>query len=153
MSNGYNTKKSKALETNLEVAKALAASGINLEQIAARSATWAMIGEIIGDELYVHGITADRLGDETIVEIAQQAAERLKAKANLNREWKSIVYQVIYDNPIADLLTENNELQPLFDVDRDDEGLLTEQYENATRCMDDEGYWPDGGASASWDSD
>lgn len=153
MSNGYSIKKNKALKTNLEVAKALAASGINLEQIAARSTTWAMIGEIIGDELYVHGITVDRLSDETIVEIAIQATERLKAKTNLNKEWRSIVYQVIYDNPIADLLTENDGLQPLFDVDRDDEGLLTEQFENATRCMDDEGYWPDGGASASWDSD
>ena len=153
MSTGNNIKKNKSLETNLEVAKALVASGINIEQIAARSVTWAMIGEIIGDELYLHRIATDRLVDKTIVEIARQATEHLTAKTNLNREWKSIVYQAIYDNPIADLLTENDELQSLFDVDRDDEGLLTEQFENAIRCMDDEGYWPDGGASANWDFD
>jgi hypothetical protein len=32
--------------------------------------------------------------------------------------------------------------------DQDDEGSLTEQYENASRLGDDEGLWPDGGASA-----
>jgi hypothetical protein len=30
----------------------------------------------------------------------------------------------------------------------DDEGSLTEQYENAIRLGDEEAYWPDGGASA-----
>ena len=29
-----------------------------------------------------------------------------------------------------------------------DEGVLAEQYENATRLGDEEGYWVDGGASA-----
>ena len=29
-----------------------------------------------------------------------------------------------------------------------DEGVFTEQYENATRLGDEEGYWVDGGASA-----
>jgi hypothetical protein len=32
--------------------------------------------------------------------------------------------------------------------EEDDEGSLTEQYENAIRFGDDEAYWPDGGASA-----
>ncbi len=30
----------------------------------------------------------------------------------------------------------------------DDEGSLTEQYENAIRLGDEEAYWPDGGAGA-----
>jgi hypothetical protein len=32
--------------------------------------------------------------------------------------------------------------------EEDDEGSLTEQYENAIHLGDDEAYWPDGGASA-----
>jgi hypothetical protein len=35
----------------------------------------------------------------------------------------------------------------------DDEGPLTELYENATRLGDDEAYWPDGGASADFFDD
>jgi len=35
----------------------------------------------------------------------------------------------------------------------DDEGPLTELYENTTRLGDDEAYWPDGGASADFCDD
>ena len=34
-----------------------------------------------------------------------------------------------------------------------DEGLFTEQFENATRLGDEEGYWVDGGASADFFDD
>lgn len=145
------TKVEPALETNLDVAKLLVSSGLSLEDISARSVTWAQIGEVIGDELYVHGITIDRIPDKTIVDLAHQIAERLK-ETNEN-EWVTLAYQVIYDNPIADLLSENQMLGLFADPNNDDEGPMTEQYENATRSLDDEGYWPDGGSSAAWDLD
>ena len=34
-----------------------------------------------------------------------------------------------------------------------DEGVLVEQFENATRLGDEEGYWVDGGASADFFDD
>lgn len=144
------TKVEPALETNLDVAKVLVSSGLSLEAIPARSVNWAKIAEVIGDELYVHGITVDRIPDQTILDLAQQIAEKIQTNAG---DWVTLAYQVIYDNPIADLLSENQMLVLFADPDTDDEGPMAEQYENATRSLDDEGYWPDGGSSASWDFD
>jgi hypothetical protein len=55
--------------------------------------------------------------------------------------WRSSIRTFTKDHPTVTAFTSAN-------LDKDDDGPLTEQYENAIRLGDDEAYWPDGGASA-----
>jgi hypothetical protein len=126
------------METGFEVSKNLAQAGFSLDQ-PAFSITWGQIAEEIAHTLTDYGLPPDRLDEELLIDLAQGIQKVLQNDDVLS--WRNSVRTLVSEHPI--LMVFNSPMD-----DQDDEGPLTEQYENASRLGDDEGLWPDGGASA-----
>jgi hypothetical protein len=126
------------METGFEVSKNLAQAGFSLDQ-PAFSITWGQIAEEIAHTLTDYGLPPDRLDEELLIDLAQGIQKVLQNDDVLS--WRNSVRTLVAEHPI--LMVFNSPMD-----DQDDEGPLTEQYENASRLGDDEGLWPDGGASA-----
>ena len=126
------------LESGFEVSKILANAGFSMEK-PAFSITWGQIAEEIAHTLSDHGLPPDRLEEDFLIDLAQGIQKVLQNDDVLF--WRNSVRAFTTDQPtfMAFMSSPNEE---------DDEGSLTEQYENAIRLGDDEAYWPDGGASA-----
>ena len=126
------------LESGFEVSKILAHAGFSMEKLAF-SITWGQIAEEIAHTLSDHGLPPDRLEEDFLIDLAQGIQKVLQNDDVLF--WRNSVRAYTTDQPtfMAFMSSPNEE---------DDEGSLTEQYENAIRLGDDEAYWPDGGASA-----
>ena len=128
----------KYLESGFEVSKILAHAGFSMEK-PAFSITWGQIAEEIAHTLSDHGLPPDRLEEDFLIDLAQGIQKVLQNDDVLF--WRNSIRAYTVDQPtlMAFMSSPNEE---------DDEGSLTEQYENAIRLGDDEAYWPDGGASA-----
>lgn len=126
------------LESGFEVSKILAHAGFSMEK-PAFSITWGQIAEEIALTLSDHGLPPDRFEEDFLIDLAQGIQKVLQNDDVLF--WRNSVRAYTTDQPtfMAFMSSPNEE---------DDEGSLTEQYENAIRLGDDEAYWPDGGASA-----
>ncbi len=126
------------LESGFEVSKILAHAGFSMEK-PAFSITWGQIAEEIAHTLSDHGLPPDRLEEDFLIDLAQGIQNVLQNDDVLF--WRNSIRAYTTDQPtlMAFMSSPNEE---------DDEGSLTEQYENAIRLGDDEAYWPDGGASA-----
>ena len=122
--------KEKYLNVGFEVAKRLAHAGYNLERPAS-TLTWGQIARVLSRALVDLGIEPDQVSDETLCELAEWVKEIL------DLHWREFIRLRI--THLANIFPENQE---------PDEGVFSEQYENATRLGDEEGYWVDGGASA-----
>ena len=122
--------KEKYLDAGFEVAKRLAHAGYNLERSAC-TLTWGQIARELSCVLVDHGIQPDQVGDETLCDLV------VGVKEILDLHWREFIRL-----RIASLVIDFPESQ------EPDEGVFTEEYENATRLGDEEGYWVDGGESA-----
>ena len=126
------------LESGFEVSKILAHAGFSMEK-PAFSITWGQIAEEIAHILADHGLPPDRFEEDFLIDLVQGIQKVLQNDDVLF--WRNCIRAYTSDQPILRaLMNSQNE--------DDDEGSLTEQYENAIRLGDDEAYWPDGGASA-----
>ena len=126
------------LESGFEVSKILAHAGFSMEK-PAFSITWGQIAEEIAHTLADHGLPPDRFEEDFLIVLVQGIQKVLQNDDVLF--WRNCIRAYTSDQPILRaLMNSQNE--------DDDEGSLTEQYENAIRLGDDEAYWPDGGASA-----
>ena len=126
------------LESGFEVSKILAQAGFPMDK-PAFAITWGQIAEEIAHTLAGHGLPPDRLEEDFLIDLAQGVQKVLQNDDVLF--WRSSIRSFITDHPTVTAFITSN-------LDNDDEGPLTEQYENAIRLGDDEAYWPDGGASA-----
>ena len=126
------------LESGFEVSKILAHAGFSMEK-PAFSITWGQIAEELARPLSDHGLPPDRLEEDFLIDLAQGIQKVLQNDDVLF--WRNSIRAYTTDQPtlMAFMSSPNEE---------DDEGSLTEQYENAIRLGDEEAYWPDGGASA-----
>ena len=147
------------LETGFEVSKILAQAGYGMEA-PAFVITWSQVAEVLAHTLADYGLTPDRLresragqgkdsingaGDEgLLIDLVQDAQKALENDDVLS--WRDILRSNTTSNPGIMAFLEPPDME-------DDEGPLTELYENATRLGDDEAYWPDGGASADFFDD
>ena len=126
------------LESGFEVSKILAHAGFSMEK-PAFSITWGQIAEEIAHTLADHGLPPDRFEEDFLIDLVQGLQKVLQNDDVLF--WHNCIRAYTSDQPILRaLMNSQNE--------DDDEGSLTEQYENAIRLGDEEAYWPDGGASA-----
>ena len=126
------------LESGFEVSKILAHAGFSMEK-PAFSITWGQIAEEIAHTLADHGLPPDRFEEDFLIDLVQGIQKVLQNDDVLF--WRNCIHAYTSDQPILRaLMNSQNE--------DDDEGSLTEQYENAIRLGDEEAYWPDGGASA-----
>ena len=126
------------LESGFEVSEILAHSGFSMEK-PAFSITWGQIAEEIAHTLADHGLPPDRFEEDFLIDLVQGIQKVLQNDDVLF--WRNCIRAYTSDQPILRaLMNSQNE--------DDDEGSLTEQYENAIRLGDEEAYWPDGGASA-----
>ena len=126
------------LESGFEVSKILAHAGFSMEK-PAFSITWGQIAEEIAHTLADHGLPPDRFEEDFLTDLVQGIQKVLQNDDVLF--WRNCIRAYTSDQPILRaLMNSQNE--------DDDEGSLTEQYENAIRLGDEEAYWPDGGASA-----
>jgi hypothetical protein len=126
------------LESGFEVSKILAHAGFSMEK-PAFSITWGQIAEEIAHTLADHGLPPDRFEEDFLIDLVQGIQKVLQNDDVLF--WRNCIRAYTSDLPILRaLMNSQNE--------DDDEGSLTEQYENAIRLGDEEAYWPDGGASA-----
>ena len=126
------------LESGFEVSKILAHAGFSMEK-PAFSITWGQIAEEIAHTLADHGLPPDRFEEDFLIDLVQGIQKVLQNDDVLF--WRNCIRAYISDQPILRaLMNSQNE--------DDNEGSLTEQYENAIRLGDEEAYWPDGGASA-----
>ncbi len=126
------------LETGFEVSKRLAQAGYRMGD-QALSIIWGEVAEVIARTLVDYGISPDRLDDEQYLEIVQSI--QLVFDKGDESAWREMVQLSVTSNAGVLGLLEPPDPEP-------DEGPLTERYENATRLGDDEGFWPDAGASA-----
>jgi len=126
------------LESGFEVSKILAQAGFSMDK-PAFAITWGQIAEEIAHTLADHGLPPDRLEEDFLIDLAQGVQKVLQNDDVLF--WRSSIRSFTTENPTVTAFITSN-------LDNDDEGPLTEQYENAIRLGDDEAYWPDGGASA-----
>jgi len=126
------------LESGFEVSKILAQAGFPMDK-PAFAITWGQIAEEIAHTLADYGLPADRLEEDFLIDLAQGVQKVLQNDDVLF--WRSSIRTFTTDHPTVTAFTCAN-------LDKDDDGPLTEQYENAIRLGDDEAYWPDGGASA-----
>ena len=126
------------LESGFEVSKILAHAGFPMDK-PAFAITWGQIAEEIAHTLADHGLPPDRLEEDFLIDLAQGIQKVLQNDDVLF--WRNCIRAYTSDQPI---------LRALMNMQNedDDEGSLTEQYENAIRLGDEEAYWPDGGASA-----
>lgn len=126
------------LDSGFEVSKILAHAGFSMEK-PAFSITWGQIAEEIAHTLADHGLPPDRFEEDFLIDLVQGIQKVLQNDDVLF--WRNCIRAYTSDQPILRaLMNSQNE--------DDDEGSLTEQYENAIRLGDDEAYWPDGGTSA-----
>ncbi len=126
------------LDSGFEVSKILAHAGFSMEK-PAFSITWGQIAEEIAHTLADHGLPPDRFEEDFLIDLVQGIQKVLQNDDVLF--WRNCIRAYTSDQPILRaLMNSQNE--------DDDEGSLTEQYENAIRLGDEEAYWPDGGASA-----
>ena len=126
------------LESGFEVSKILAHAGFSMEK-PAFSITWGQIAEEIAHTLADHGLPPDRFEEDFLIDLVQGIQKVLQNDDVLF--WRNCIRAYTSYQPILRaLMNSQNE--------DDDEGSLTEQYENAIRLGDEEAYWPDGGASA-----
>jgi len=128
------------LEAGFEVSKILAHAGYRMEA-PAFVITWGQVAEILAHTLADYGF---RLDEAMLLDLAQGAQKALENDDVFS--WRDILRQYTTSDPSIRALLE------LPDIE-DDEGPLTEQFENATRLGDDETYWVDGGASADFFDD
>lgn len=121
----------------------LAHTGICTETVAV-TITWGEIVEEIAETLVVIGLDPDQLDVDLLNGIAREAQKALNDDDILS--WREIVRSKIISMP---------EIEPFLHLPdiEDDEGPLTEAYENATRLGDEDYYWVDGGASADFFDD
>ena len=126
------------LESGFEVSKILAHAGFSMEK-PAFSITWGQIAEEIAQTLSDHGLPPDRLEEDFLIDLAQGIQKVLQNDDVLFWRYSVRAYTMEQPTFMAFMSSSNEE---------DDEGSLTEQYENVIRLGDDEAYWPDGGASA-----
>jgi len=126
------------LESGFEVSKILAHAGFSMEK-PAFSITWGQIAEEIAHTLADHGLPPDRFEDDFLIDLVQGIQKVLQNDDVLF--WRTCIRAYTSDQPILKAFIDSQNQE-------DDEGSLTEQYENAIRLGDDEAYWPDGGASA-----
>ncbi len=122
--------KEKYLIVGFEVAKRLAHAGYQMDR-PAYTLTWGQIARELSHVLVDHGIQPDQLADETLCDLVEEVKE------TLDLHWREFIRL-----RITMLVSDFPESQ------EPDEGVFTEQFENATRLGDEEGYWVDGGASA-----
>jgi hypothetical protein len=125
-----------------EVSRRLEQSGLQMET-SFFSIIWGQVAEVLAVTLADHGITAEQVDDDLVIDLAQRAINALEVEDILH--WREIVRFSATSSPILYALYQPPE------PDNDDEGSLTELFENATRLGDDEGYWVDGGASADFE--
>lgn len=131
------------LETGFEVSKILAQAGYGMEA-PAFVITWGQVAEVLAHTLADYGLPPDRLDESLIIDLVQDAQKALENDDVLS--WRDILRANATSNPGIMAFLEPPDME-------DDEGPLTELYENATRLGDDEAYWPDGGASADFFDD
>jgi hypothetical protein len=131
------------LETGFEVSKILAHAGYQMEA-PAFVITWGQVAEVLAHTLADHGLTSDRLDESMLLDLVQGAQKALENDDVLS--WRDILRLYTTSDPEIMAFLELPDME-------DDEGPLTELYENATRLGDDEAYWPDGGASADFFDD
>jgi hypothetical protein len=131
--------KDKYLNVGFEVAKRLAHTGYNME-MPAHIITWGQIAKELSHVLVDHGIEPDEVTDETLIDLIEEVKETLNNEDILH--WREII-RIRLTN-LDNVFPESQE---------PDEGVFTEQFENATRLGDEEGYWVDGGASADFFDD
>ena len=127
------------LNVGFEVAKRLAHTGYNME-MPAHIITWGQIAKELSHVLVDHGIEPDEVTDDTLIDLIEEVKETLNNEDILH--WREIIR--IRLTFLEGVFPESQE---------PDEGVLTEQYENATRLGDEDGYWVDGGASADFFDD
>jgi hypothetical protein len=128
------------LETRDAVSKTLAQAGFSLDQ-PVFSITWGQIAEEIATTLADYGLPPDQINEDFLVDLAQGVQKVLQNDDVLF--WRCTIRAFTTDHPtLVAHITSND--------DADDEGPLTELYENATRLGDDETCWPDAGRSADW---
>lgn len=131
------------LETGFEVSKILAQAGYGMEA-PAFVITWGQVAEVLAHTLADYGLPPDRLDESLIIDLVQDAQKALENDDVLS--WRNILRANATSNSGIMAFLEPPDME-------DDEGPLTELYENATRLGDDEAYWPDGGASADFFDD
>jgi len=131
----------KVLVAGYEVSKVFVATGLPIEE-PIFTVTWGQVAKIIGDLCIDKGLPIDRLDENELYDLAQQIRDALNSTDVLF--WDKVIQDTALSHPALSQFLND-------EPDNDDEGPLTEQYENSSRMMDDEGYWPDGGASAGWD--
>ena len=131
--------KDKYLNVGFEVAKRLAHTGYYME-MPAHIITWGQIAKELSHVLVDHGIEPDEVTDDTLTDLIEEVKKTLNNEDILH--WREIIRIRLIS------------LEGVFPESQEpDEGVLTEQYENATRLGDEEGYWVDGGASADFFDD
>ena len=131
--------KEKYLNVGFEVAKRLAHAGYNME-MSAFTITWWQIAKELSHALVDLGIEPDQMEDETLIDLIEEVKVSLHTESNLR--WREIFHVRL-----------TNLDSGFIDSEEPDEGVFTEQFENATRLGDEEGYWVDGGASADFFDD
>ena len=131
------------LEAGFEVSKILAHAGYRMEA-PAFVITWGQVAEVLAQTLADYGLPPDRLGETQLIDMVQGAQKALQNDDVFS--WRDILRIYTTSDPDIMGLLEPPEMG-------DDEGPLTEQFENATRLGDDEGYWIDGGESADFFDD
>lgn len=128
------------LELSFEVSKLLAHNGCPADA-PAFAVTWGQIAEAIAQTVSAHNLPTDTLTEETVVILADTIRRDLLEIDPLN--WREIVLDRVMTCSAINPALWEPDYEP-------DEGLLVEQYENATRLGDDESFWVDGGESADF---
>ncbi|MCL4559800.1 MAG: hypothetical protein M1281_04185 [Chloroflexi bacterium] len=132
-------RKEKYLNVGFDIAKRLALAGYNME-MPAHIITWGQIAKELSRALVDHGIEPAEVTDETLIDLIEEV------KVSLYKE-DTLRWREIFHVRLANLDS------GFIDSEEPDEGVFTEQFENATRLGDEEGYWIDGGASADFFDD
>ena len=126
------------METGFEVSRILAQAGFQMDA-PAFTITWGLIAEEIAHTLVDNGYPLDQLTEDLLVDLAQGVQEVFQNDDVLF--WREVIRSFILSQPAF-----SGNGSPADEAD--DEGPLTEEFENATRLGDDEAYWVDGGESA-----
>ncbi len=126
------------MDAGFEVSKVLAQAGFQMDA-PAFTITWGGIAEEIAHTLVDNNYPLDQLSEDLLVDLAQGVGEVFQNDDVLF--WRDAVRAFVLAQPALS----GNANPP---EEADDEGPLTEQFENATRLGDDEAYWVDGGESA-----
>jgi hypothetical protein len=134
------------LENGFEISKILAHAGYHMDQ-PAFAITWGRLAEMVASCLSENGLSVGNLPEYLILELVTELQCALVRDEIL--ELTALVGQYITAQPEIEELLQTR-CEPF---DNDDEGPLTDQYENACRSLDDEAYWPDGGVSAGFGED